>query len=329
MMKLSDFLAASYDTGSYFYTLQKFLNKAIKRQLSSSSITHLFYSLYPLGEWLHNCPIAEVNSRVVDRYEDGLWLSYAPSTIRGHVGDIQQFARWCKKRKLSKNFAKKLKKPKHRGRTGYIPSDTELLEVIRATRDSLEDVVYRDVFGRLAVVTDELDDADKRAIRDLFILAFLYETGCRVGELVKMPQRTMDKVEFENGVAMVTLRGKTKFSDYWFTVRVMELWQLWCCVRDDNSKYAVVGWRLGEEAQRLRPNGVSQMIVRRSTLVGRTFRAHVFRHAKAKRVRRQSGLEMAQMLLDHSSSTMTAVYAAPDAKEVAAIVKKSGLVDLW
>lgn len=331
MIKLDDFLTASYESGSYFFTLQKFLRGAIKRKLSSSSMTHLHYSLYPLGEWLGNCPIAAVTTAQVDDYEDELWLNYSPSTIRGHIGDIQQFCRWCKKRKLSKNFAKKLAKPKRRGRSGYIPTDNEILAVIKMTREALEDTVYRDVFGALVVDSDVLSDFERRTIRDLFILAFLYETGCRAGELAKMPRRAMDKsaAKLQKSVAMITLRGKTNDRDYWFTVKVAELWHLWCSVREDSSKYAVVGWRLGEEAQRLRTNGVSQMILRRSAEVGEPFRSQVFRHAKAKRVRRQSGLAMAQLLLDHSSPSTTAVYAAPDEKEMAEMVTKSGMIDLW
>lgn len=84
-------------------------------ELSPYSVTHLRASLSPLAVALSDPPVAAVTYDELRGYVDGLYRRYKPGTIKPIVGDVRQFFRWAKRRRLiSRNPAKRLKMPSRR-----------------------------------------------------------------------------------------------------------------------------------------------------------------------------------------------------------------------
>lgn len=333
--KLPLFLSAIFPAGSYHATLQAFLSKQQGKGVSEYTIIHLYKSLWPLGEWLHNAPVSTVTARQLKAYQEYLFLHYAPGTIRPVVGDIRQFFKWAKKRGVTaKNPAKRLTKPRPRRTQDKAADETAVAAVIAHLTGKLSHLVYRDVFGVLVCEPlEEWGETDILALRDLFVLAFLYETGGRVRELVTLGSRVMNQECATTKTAYtVTSTGKTNDRDMRFTERVAELWRVWQMVRPPGcEEYAVFSLSLNHPPAPLQSNGVSQMLARRCKEAGVTaFRSHSLRHAKVRRSRRLVGLEMASLLIDHSSVEMTRSYANIEEAEIATAVTQTGLqFDMW
>ena len=335
-MKIEQFLNENYEKGSFLYVAQKFLAKR-ERKLAKASITHLLYTLRPCGMALNNPPIKTIKPREIKEYVDRLWLSYASGTIRPMVGDLQQFGRWCAKKGYTrKNIARQLKKPKVRTKQPEkAPEEANVRSVLIHLASQLRPFVFRDVFGVLNALDDyQWSDADLRKLRDLFILAFLYETGCRAGELSNLSKKAIDEAtEIPAKTYTIVIGiGKTNDHDYHFTHTTAELWHLWCKIRpDQKSLYAICGWKNGGDFARILTNGISQMLVRRCLQAdAQPFRTHSLRHAKIKRCRQMVGMDLAQVLVDHADIETTWGYAGVDNKELEQAVVSTGLCyDLW
>ncbi len=335
-MKIEQFLSESYEKGTFLHIAQKFLAKREDR-LSPSSITHLLYTLRPCGKALNNPPISTVKSRTIKTYVDSLWLKYASGTIRGKIGDLQQFGRWCaKKGHIKKDFARHLKKPKLRtNQPAKAPQDQNIRQLITHLTNELKPHIFRNVFGLLDSYADhQWSHQQQQSLRDLFIISFLYETGCRAGELCNLSAKALNQATQAPAktYTIVTGVGKTNDHDYHFTNTTAELWKLWYTLRpDQNHLHAIYGWRKGGPCTPLLTNGLSQMMVRRCQKANiRPFRAHSLRHAKIKRSRQIVGMDLAQILVDHADPETTWGYAGIDNKELEQAVLSTGLCyDLW
>lgn len=341
---IKNFLEAEYPEGSFQSVLQAFLLKKDEKGLSVHSIDHLFVSLYPLGEALDNKRPGEVTARELDAYRDRLWLKYTVGTMRPVLGDIRQFFRWCKKKGYCKgNPAKRLKLSRRGGqrrrrtskRVKAVPE-----ERVQATIDHLlgliKHLVYRDVFGNLqAASLEEWGYEERQALRDLFVLVFLYETGARAKEVAQLATKEMAEVCRERRPAYtVTSLGKTDDRDCSFTNATADLWRVWQQVRPAGyEEYAVVGWRPYGKVANLLSHGISLILVRRSQAAGvPVFRPHSLRHAKIKRGVPKVGLMLISQLVDHSSTRMTEEYleASIDEAQLMDAAVKTGLErDLW
>lgn len=334
--KLNVFLELHrYPTGTFHDVLQTFLLKQSRKGLSEYSVIHLYGSLWPLGEWLENPPLTTVTPRHLRSYCDDLYLRYAPGTIRPMIGDIKQFFTWCKRKQyVPKSPAKRLAKPRRRRPKDKAAPETAVSGVIVYLVNQLGSLVYRDIFGQLqSSPVAEWGESDMLALRDLFIIAFLYETGARAREVTKLGAMTMQRACREKAQAYtVTSIGKTNDRDLRFTEVTAELWRVWYRVRPSGCEdYAIFSLRPTHPPAPMTSNGISQILARRcqeaETIV---FRTHALRHAKVRRARRLVGLEMASLLLDHSSVEMTANYANVEDDEVAEAVKRTGIQgDLW
>lgn len=333
--KLETFLHISQPPGSFFDGLQNFLIKKRRKGLSDYSLIHLYNSLWPLGDFLGNPALTAVSPRHLKSYNDALWLKYAPGTIRPIVGDIRQYFRWCQRKRLtSGNPAKQLKKPRLRRAKDKAAPETAVAAVIHHLTKKLERVIYRDLFGQLQhEAPARWSEEELLALRDLFVLVFLYETGGRANELAKLGATVMRRAcEQKNSVYIVTATGKTNDRDMRFTDATAELWHIWYAVRPSGcEEYAVFSLRPTHPPAPLASNGLSQILARRCGEAGTAvFRSHSLRHAKVRRARKLVGLEMASLLIDHSSVEMTRNYANVEDDEVSEAVRLTGVqFDLW
>lgn len=306
-------------------------------ELSPYSVIHLRASLRPLVAALGDPPTAAVTYADLRGYVDGLHLRYKPGTIRPIVGDLRQFFRWAKKRRLvERNPAKRLRAPSRRvvaaATAPKSAVERDVLAVLGHMAGQLERVVWRDLFGNLcAAPVAEWRPAERQIARDLFILSFLYETGCRAGELWALGRVALDRAVDAPGpveprtVYAVTSTGKTGAALLRFTQATADLWVLWRGVHP-GGEYAVVNWKRRQQPAPMTTPGISKMLLRRCAAAGvAPFRAHSLRHAKVKRARGAVGLEVAGRLIGHASAIVTAGYGLPDGDELDAAAVATGL----
>lgn len=342
MNRYKMFLATEHEKGSYFAVLKEFLTRRRnKKGLSENSLQRYFYNLHALGESLDNPAIADIDRNDVRDYIDHCWRRLAPDTMRTLISDVILFFKWVKKKKHhANNLAKGIQpvrqsKRRRRRRRSKAAREDDMQTLMQFLAGKLTTYGYlgRNEDGQLVARKRGWPEWAIKTLRDLFIITFLYETGARAGELSKMGSRTMDEAIAEPSQAyMITLVGKTNDRDRYFTERTAELWRIWSQFRpDENREYAIVGWRQGRDVNNMNTNGIAQMLLRRCKAAGvAQFRSHAIRHAKVKRARRAVGLDMAQVLLDHSNIESTWGYAGMEDEEVLSAAVVTGLqVDLW
>ncbi|MCB8942512.1 MAG: site-specific integrase [Ardenticatenaceae bacterium] len=332
---VKSFVANEQESGRFYAALQKYLLKKHRNGLSPNTLNRIYYSLFPIGRDLENPAISELTRRQIQNYVDRCWLTFASETMRTRIGDIREFFAWCKKMKLTKgNLAKRIdpiqQKP-GRYRRARSAEEDEIERTINCLVSQLANVVYRDVFGNLVADTNAAWTlAQRKLLRDLFVLVFIYETGCRVGELAALGTAAVESaIKPGCQVYSLTVYGKTKDRDYHFTQRTAELWYIWQSIRPKTFReYAVVGWGQGHDVAPMLPNGISQMLYRRSKEAGiRPFRGQWLRHAKVRRSKKAVGLGTSSQLIDHSNPLTTSRYGIEDDRQVLLeAAAKTGLV---
>lgn len=332
--RVHKFLLEAHPKGTYHHVLQVFLQRQIGKGLSPATIARLFYNLHRLGQQLPRPQIHTITRTWLRAYVKECWLTYAPDTMRTKIGDIRQFFKWAKKNGFApKNLAKPIKPVKvkrRRRRKSKAPQEGNIYALMRETAVPLVEngLLFRNFFGGLETETEDWPYSAVHQLRDLFIMVFIYETGCRAGELCALGSKTMNDATAErNPIYMITSIGKTDDQDYYFTQATADLWHIWQKVRPrENCRFAVVAWNRGGKPIPMHTGTISNMLVRRCRACGLPlFRAHSLRHAKTQRSRKLVGIELASFLIGHSDYDTTVGYDYIDDEELVEAVKKTGI----
>ena len=332
MKNYARFITTRHHKGSYNHILTKFLRNRRKKANSERTIERLYYSLHPIGIAANNPQLTAVSNQFLIQFTNTCWLTHAPETMRTRIADTRQFFRWCKKRGYTKrNIAKAIKpvRQNHRRnqRNKAVP-EQNAIALMEHLANQLNGRLYRDIFRNLQTER-QWSSSDVRTLRDLFILTFLYETGARAGELVTLGSRAMDTATKQPAHSYaITMNGKTNDRDRYFTNHTAELWHIWQHIRPSyKQEFAVIGWRNGRlDHNQLRPQALSNMLVRRCKKADIPhFRTHALRHAKVTRSRRAVGIDLAKILIDHSSLRSTEGYNHIDEDELTAAILATGL----
>lgn len=309
-------------------------------ELSPYSVIHLRASLEPMARGLGDVGAGDVTYADLRGYVDGLNLRYKPGTVKPTVGDIRQFWRWAKRRGvIERNPAKRLKAPSSRtvaeSAAPKAAPEPDVRRVLDYLAGLLSRVVWRDVFGHVAhAPASQWTYSEQQAVRDLFVLLFLYETGARAGELRTLGSRAIDTALAVPGpVWRVAVTGKTGQSVVRFTTATAEVWLVWQAARPAGAReYAVVSFFDRCDATPIADRTtISRIIARRCQQAGVTvFRAHALRHAKVERGVAAVGMEVTSRLLGHSSTQVTAGYYGPRENQLSEAAAKTGLgYRLW
>lgn len=319
------FLRNAPPSGDLFTAVHRFLGERLP-EVSQASLIHLYRTLEPHAQSL-KVSLADVTPALVAAYVAGLQVDYSPGTVRPIVGDLKQFYKWAYEEGLTTtDCGRRLKKPqpvkeKHHAEEG------DMVGLIKYLSASLSPLLYRDLFGILCGNDDGWLYEDYKTLHDLTAVSFLYETGCRAGELCNLSAHHMSKaVQKKAESHTVTCYGKTNNRNYHFTETTAELYRLWAGKRPFTSAWAFYSWRRGGEPGKLTTNALSQMLARRCKQAGiPVFRAHSMRHAKVIRSRKLVGLEIASRLIDHSSISTTREYDYIDDDELSVAAALTGL----
>lgn len=238
-------------------------------------------------------PIHEITTRDLRRWQ--LWLekenpwqrhptkpaqmrSYSPVTIETYVKAIRRFFnRMYKEGYLEVNPAASLKLPSTPDTPLKVISEEELAKLIEGAREN--------------------------GPRDLAIVLFLVETGCRVGGLCSL---TMENLDLEERRAVIYQKGRggAKECVVFFGEATEKALRKWLKERpSDDSNYVFLSTRGGP----LSPTGVYQIlkrIAKRKNI--KRFNPHSIRHRFA-RIALENGADLSTVsqLLHHSSIEVT------------------------
>jgi integrase/recombinase XerD len=204
----------------------------------------------------------------------------SPESVASHIRALHAFWAWCAKEYELPNPMRNIKRP---------PKSNPKPKGIAP-----------DNFIQLLSVTGD-DDAGRR---DRAILAFLADTGCRLGGLVSL---TTDQLSLSLRQAFVIEKGDHTRRVY-FTTFTARLLGQWLAVRQSNSAHVFVSMTT---AHALTSAGVYQMIERlkkRAGIVGQV-NPHSFRHGFARDYIMNGGdIATLAKLLGHADISTTAAY---------------------
>ena len=227
----------------------------------------------------------------------------SPATISGRVQSAKALFDWCVRREyLEKSPASHLRKPK-----------------VNHHCDGSKVMAVEDL-ARLVAVAEKRADAGKP--RDLALLLFLVETGCRVGEAASL---RLDWLDLEKGDGVV--EGKTDRRAVDFTEVTAEALRAWLAVRPVVGHVFV--W-VGQRGGPLSARGIYEVLRRLAKEAGveGRFNPHAIRHLVGQSWSDAVNLELVRQKLGHSDIRVTAMfYSNQDRGRVKAATQKLSLVN--
>jgi len=214
----------------------------------------------------------------------------SPYTIRQHVKCARRFFKWLyEDRKLDDNPARRLKLPPKPDLPRKGISKTDLAKII--------------------------DAAEKSSVRDLAIVLFLADTGCRVGGLTHLK---IENIDLQNNQAIVFEKGKggnAKKRMVFFGDRTAYALSTLIIQRPDGEvhqgarDYLFLSSRKSRGSyQKLSENGIYQILKRLALSTGMEsgFNPHNFRHGAIRGwLTNGMPLSLASQLAGHSSVNVT------------------------
>jgi integrase/recombinase XerD len=215
------------------------------------------------------------------------------ATIKGRFTALKTFLTWCVNRgylATSPAAAIRIKRtPRRPGLKAAAPETIE--QMIGAARKRAEE-------GRS---------------RDLALLLFMVDTGCRAGEVASLKEVNLNLDKRE---AMV--QGKTGPGMVYFTQRTAAALQMWLDSRAHENSHVFTGLRTPNKGNPITPGTVYQLLNRLANEAGVVGRhnPHSIRHLVGKRWVEETNLELARQKLRHADISTTALYANQEATQV-------------
>lgn len=223
------------------------------------------------------------------------------ATIAGRIQAVKTFFAWCVDRDyIDRSPARHLRKPKLNRSVRSKKGKKKVMS--RADLDAIE---------RVAEMR-----ANAGRPRDLALVRFLAETGCRVGEIVPLRVSNLDLVNCE---AVIT-DGKTGEDSLDFGERTATALRAWLDARPQ-VEHDFVFVNLGHDPKRygqpLTESGVYQIFKRLARLAGikGPYNPHSIRHLVGKHFTEQTNLVLAQNKLRHTNIRTTADFYAHQGRE--------------
>lgn len=158
--------------------------------------------------------------------------------------------------------------------------------------------------------------------RDLALLSFMLDTGCRSGEVASIRLADVDM-----GARCALVDGKTGPRRVWFTERTAGRIEQWL-FNHPGGEWLFCGLHLSEGRQ-MNANSIYQMFKRRANDVDVAGRhnPHAVRHLVGTTAVQQLGIRDAQLLLGHEDVNSTLIYAGVDDERVKQITDSLQIVE--
>lgn len=208
----------------------------------------------------------------------------SPATKQGYIRALRRFFKWMTEEGFIENdLSQRLRMPPLPSQPPKAVALADMKALLREAQDS--------------------------SVRDLAIVYFLADTGCRVGGLCSL---TMDRLFLSERKAEVREKGRGGFGKsrwVYFGVDTHYALTEYLAERSYDAGSAVF---LGRQGQ-LSENGVYQVLKRLAKKAGINgrFNPHAFRHAAARNWLKSGGnLSVVSQLLGHSSVLVTSQFYA-------------------
>lgn len=189
-----------------------------------------------------------------------------------------------------------------------IKSPARRIHKVRSTK------IVKEVFSEETI---ELMKQNAGSLRDVAIIEFLYSTGIRVGEIIKL---NIENIDFENRESVVKGKGNKERRVYFDAKTKVHLQQYIDSREDDNPALFVSRNR---PSCRLQISGIEIMIRKIGKRIGIKAHPHKFRRSLAtKAIDKGMPIEQVQRLLGHSKIDSTLEYAMVEDNNVKLSHKK-------
>jgi len=228
------------------------------------------------------------------------------ATIAGRIQAAKAFFRWCEERGLvDRSPARHLRKPR-------------LDQAVPG-----EKVMDRgDLLRMVEAAGERAAEGGWLAVRDLALLLFLADTGCRVGEAASLRLGWLRLEACEADV-----EGKTGRRVVDYTERTAAALRAYLAVRPSVGNDRVFVGRSGDP---LTPRGIYQVFKRLAKAAGvkGRFNPHSLRHLVGQTFTDRANLELARQKLGHKDVTTTArFYANQDRARLRAATRRLSLLN--
>jgi integrase len=281
-----------------------YITKQVRRQLQPSSIQDKTWRVYYMLKFLDWKDARAITKADMDRYIIHRGETVAPRTLQGDMIELRIFFRFLDPEKEKEFF----------------PAD----ERIQKPKIKFPDPLTRDEVQQLIGACD--------TVRDKALIAFLWDTGCRLDEALSL---NVGMIKFDQYGGNVKINGKTGERTNWLIdcVPFMEAWIAAHPKRTDQEAPLFLTYsRYGFGSRRLNERTVQNLckVIQRNSGVKTRVYPHGFRHARATDRAREGFTEMELRIMFgwSKSSNMPSVYIHLSGADVKAkILQKSNMVE--
>lgn len=267
--------------------VKEFLLDQQVRGNSAKTLTWYTGALKVMQRYLPS-ELQQVEAHDIRQYIVLLRQRLSESSVFSYATALFGFWAWAAGEYGIANPCANIKRPRRPKPEPKATTAEDIVKLLRATRD--------DVYG----------------VRDRAIIAFLMDTGARLGGAAGL---VTTNLFIEDGTAIVTEKGNKKRRVHFtpFTARLLYAW-MW-----ERARLMTIGQLADhvfvniETGQRLTPSGIEQVFKRLKKRAGVTGRVnpHSFRHHFAREYVRNGGdIATLAKLLGHASIEMTSDYYA-------------------
>lgn len=223
----------------------------------------------------------------------------SPVTIYNMIRNLKTFFNFCVRR-------------------GYIErSPAAHLGAKRPTRKELKAIKKEDV---IALVEAAREHANKTGqYRDIAIILFMLDTGCRSGEVCSV---TFEGIDLDKRQATVT--GKSGPRVVFFTVKTAKAIKKWLG-QHPGSDYVFCGLGCAKGKQ-MTPNSIYIMFKTRGKGINGRKNPHGMRHFVGQQWCKLHDLERTAQKLGHSDLSVTRIYANVDNEEIKKLTDDTKLI---
>lgn len=215
------------------------------------------------------------------------------ASVSGHIRALHAFWRWCAREYDLKNPMANIKRPKIEVSTPKVIDKRDFVKLFNATGNN------------------------ETGTRDRALLAFLLDTGCRLGGLIDLE---INRLNLQRRQAIVYEKGN-KSRIVVFTAYTAALLEMWLEVRISDSKKVFTS--LTKQRGGLTMEGVHQALKRLKARAGVTGRInpHAFRHRFAVEYLTNGGddITLAKLLGHENVNTTKKMYSNFTITELAAL----------
>lgn len=247
---------------------------------------------------LEGISISQIEKWIVKQRRAGL----SQATIKGRFTALKTFLNWCVNR-------------------GYLAtSPAAAIRIKRLPRQPSFKAAAPDTIEQMIKVAK--NRAEEGRTRDLAILLFMVDTGCRAGEVARLQTVNLNLAKCE-----ALVQGKTGPGMVYFTHTTAAALQNWLDARPESS-YVFTGLHTPNKGNSITPGTVYQLLNRLAKEAGANGRhnPHSIRHLVGKRWVEECNLELARQKLRHADISTTALYANQEAAEVKRLTKSINIL---